>query len=120
MDYMYERLHIPYPLTFEVISVAGSIPAVAPSNVYSHANLALPSTNFALLTPPARCLAKHADCSICTCRFFRPHPEASRASTPASKASHATTGMRELGPDNSIYMRVGTQWVKVSPSPVML
>lgn len=28
--------------------------------------------------------------------------------------------MRELGPDNSLYMRVGTQWVKVSPSLDML
>ena len=29
-----------------------------------------------------------------------------------------STGMREVGPDG-IYMRVGTQWVKVCSGPVM-
>lgn len=36
----------------------------------------------------------------------------SRLSTPGSKHSQATTGMREVGPDGSYYLRVGTQWVK--------
>ncbi|DBA90001.1 hypothetical protein WJX79_009034 [Trebouxia sp. C0005] len=38
--------------------------------------------------------------------------DGSRASTPGSKMSQATSGMREVGSDGAFYLRVGTQWVK--------
>ena len=52
------------------------------------------------------------------CRSSGLSPDVSRASTPGSKLSLMSTGMREVGPDG-IYMRVGTQWVKVCSGPVM-
>ena len=47
------------------------------------------------------------------CRVSKPLQDGSRASTPGSKMSQATSGMREVGPDGAFYLRVGTQWVKV-------
>ncbi len=47
------------------------------------------------------------------CRISTPLQDGSRASTPGSKMSQATSGMREVAPDGNFYLRVGTQWVKV-------
>ena len=47
------------------------------------------------------------------CRVSPALQDGSRASTPGSKMSQATSGMREVGPDGAFYLRVGTQWVKV-------
>lgn len=77
MDYMYERLHIPYPLTFEVITLAGRFSICCTKQpVYSPAKLAfLAKCHSAVCTLP-RCLAKHAECSICrfmsVCLYFLP------------------------------------------------
>ncbi len=65
------------------------------------AMLCLPKTN------------KDAHLYAFVCRVSTPLQDGSRASTPGSKMSQATSGMREVGPDGAFYLRVGTQWVKV-------
>ncbi len=66
--------------------------------------------------PAMLCLLKtnkDAQLYASVCRVGTPLQDGSRASTPGSKMSQATSGMREVGPDGTFYLRVGTQWVKV-------